>query len=93
MDKAPAKSSSPSFKSAWGVLIVAVAVELIGRIITGVMANSARNLALGNYINSMNQITMMQGIIDLIAVILVVISIILFIRVFVVRSKVAKNQS
>jgi hypothetical protein len=90
--KTPLKNSLPSYRPGWTWLIVAVVVEIIGRIFTGVIADSARsqNYGLGNYIYVMNRLAFVQGLVDLLMVILGIIGIVLLVRTFLIRSKAKK---
>jgi hypothetical protein len=77
MNKIPEKSSQPSYLRGWVLIIIAVAFDIVVRLITGAMAASARGLPMGDYLYSMNRIVMVRGIVDIIAVALVIIGIIL----------------
>ncbi|MHC1782983.1 MAG: hypothetical protein AB9891_09550 [Anaerolineaceae bacterium] len=90
--KTPVKNSLPSYRPGWGWIIGVVLVEIIGRIFTGIMANAARsqNTGLGDFLNVMNRLAFIQGLVDLLMVILGIIGIVLLVRTFLIRSKAKK---
>ncbi|KAF0109603.1 MAG: hypothetical protein FD147_2154 [Chloroflexi bacterium] len=89
--KPPVKSSLPSYRSGWGFIIASVIWEVLGRIFSGALANSARGQAVGDYVFRMNQVAILQGFVDLIMVVLFFIGIIFLVRTYLARSKAAKK--
>jgi hypothetical protein len=97
--KIPVKRPLPSYWSGWVYIIAGVVVEVIGRLITGAMVNSTRANTTGglsgmrNNLYALNQITKVQGFVDVIMVLLVIIGIIVLVRTFILRSKTKKRNS
>lgn len=86
----PVKAAVPSYRSGVTCLIAGIVVELFGRILTGVIAGSARGQGMRNTIATMNTVTAMQGFFDLVMVGLVILGIVLLARTYFARSKAAR---
>jgi len=87
----PVKSPLPSYKTGWGFLIAAVVEKIVGSILTGAMANSGRGQAMGDYLYRMNQVAMVNGVVDLLMVVLGIIGIVLLVRTYLARSRAARQ--
>jgi uncharacterized Zn finger protein (UPF0148 family) len=85
------KESHPSYGLGVAILIVAVAIELIGRAIVASIRASASGQGFRDVLITLNGAMAIQGTFDVIMVVLFIIGIILLVRTFWGRKKASKS--
>jgi hypothetical protein len=84
-------SKGPSYGLGAAIIIIAVVIEVIGRLIVGAINETSRGRNLRDVIVIQNGAMAIRGTVDVIMLVLIVIGIILLVRTFLERKKASKS--